>query len=820
MKKRLISMLLALALLCACLPQFALPVNAAASGYCGKQVGDMAVAGTNLRWSFHESTGKLTITGSGDMTNWEPYYALELPERFPKSDIKSVSLPNGLTSIGDNAFSGCSGLTSITLPDSVTSIGEWAFLGCENLKTINLGNSLEYIGWDAFRNCTSLKSITIPSSVKKIGNGGKSNEVFCSSLKDVYYCGTREQWNKISVANENEPLLKANIHFVSIDVSFCGYSAEFRPDYFSSPSTKPNPDLAMLSGILSWAVYHDEERPTIQDVYSTLDINAKDYFDNSNEREKDKRFSIAKKTVYLNGEKTNLLIIAARGTVTSSEAKGDHFTKAESSFYGYTAYDLIYEFEEEIWKQLNIFLDTHPELEKEPLKVLVTGHSLGGATANLVAARFTKFARSGAWWSDLIDKEDIYCYTFGAIDSIKREESEGLASKGFENIHNIYNYHDSYGPHGWPAWISAAGRSGYGKFGHLDLFFDNRDQGVYKKNDNHMMWTYLDAVKARKPADNRIFYDLAAAQNMFSCQGSANVSVYKDNKLVGQIVNNKVIEDVTIIPMGVAEDSSYWMIPTDETYHIEFAATGSGKMELSCSGAATGLVSKKYANVNLKAGKKMYAAFDGAVKPSELKLFVVNDKGTPVAEVQEDGKEVPVTNPFFDVKKGSFYYDAVLWAVNHAPQITNGIDATHFGPEAGCTRGQVVTFLWRTAGCPEPASKKNPFQDVKQGAFYYKAVLWAVDKGITKGTSATAFSPNATCTRGQIVTFLYRFKDSPKASAKNPFKDVSKSAFYYSAMLWAVENGVTNGTSKTTFSPGATCTRGQVVTFLYRASRE
>ncbi len=176
---------------------------------------------------------------------------------------------------------------------------------------------------------------------------------------------------------------------------------------------------------------------------------------------------------------------------------------------------------------------------------------------------------------------------------------------------------------------------------------------------------------------------------------------------------------------------------------------------------------------------------------------------------------------FSDVKnEKAFYYEPVYWAYNAEPQITNGIDKTHFGPDVGCTRGQVVTFLWRTAGCPEPKGAKNPFQDVKKGAFYYKAVLWAVDKGITKGTSATTFSPNDTCTRGQIVTFLYRFKGSSKAvTASNPFKDVSKTAFYYPAMLWAVEYGVTNGTSKTAFSPGATCTRGQVVTFLYRASQ-
>ncbi len=206
-----------------------------------------------------------------------------------------------------------------------------------------------------------------------------------------------------------------------------------------------------------------------------------------------------------------------------------------------------------------------------------------------------------------------------------------------------------------------------------------------------------------------------------------------------------------------------------------------------------------------------YAPGDALRPDRSMTLYAVWKSGCP------GGGDCP-GKVFKDMPaKGNWAHDAVDWAVDN--DITNGTDKTHFSPLAGCTRAHVVTFLWRFAGCPEPTSKKNPFKDVKKGTFYYEAVLWAVQTGVTKGTSATTFSPNATCTRGQIVTFLYRFKDSPKASAKNPFKDVSKSAFYYSAMLWAVENGITNGTSKTTFAPGATCTRAQVVTFLYRASQ-
>ena len=169
---------------------------------------------------------------------------------------------------------------------------------------------------------------------------------------------------------------------------------------------------------------------------------------------------------------------------------------------------------------------------------------------------------------------------------------------------------------------------------------------------------------------------------------------------------------------------------------------------------------------------------------------------------------------FTDVAAGSYCYDAVQWAV--ANGITNGTDATHFSPNAGCTRGQVVTFLWRAAGEPTVGGNVG-FVDVAPGSYCYEAVKWAVANGITKGTDATHFSPNATCTRGQVVTFMYRAEGEPAVGGSNGFVDVAAGSYCYNAVQWAVANGITKGTDATHFSPNATCTRGQVVTFLYRA---
>ena len=170
---------------------------------------------------------------------------------------------------------------------------------------------------------------------------------------------------------------------------------------------------------------------------------------------------------------------------------------------------------------------------------------------------------------------------------------------------------------------------------------------------------------------------------------------------------------------------------------------------------------------------------------------------------------------FSDVAPDAWYHDAVQWAVING--VTEGTGETTFSPRDACTRAQVVTFLWRAAGEPQPTAE-NPFRDVPDDAYYHDAVLWAVEQGITKGTSDDAFSPDAPCTRAQVVTFLYRAAGSPGTTAELAFKDVAADAWYADAVRWAVEQEITTGTSADTFSPNKTCTRAEVVTFLHRCA--
>ena len=250
---------------------------------------------------------------------------------------------------------------------------------------------------------------------------------------------------------------------------------------------------------------------------------------------------------------------------------------------------------------------------------------------------------------------------------------------------------------------------------------------------------------------------------------------------------------------------------------------------------------------------KATAGAGGSISPSgnvsvregrDQPFTITPDKGYAVSNVKIDGKSIgavksytfenvrrthtievifmkangnPQTGVFVDVATGSYYEDAVDWAVENG--ITKGTDDTHFSPDGICTRAQAATFLWRAAGSPKPETRTMPFTDVPAGSYYYDAVLWAVENGITKGTSNTTFSPNMTCTRAQIVTFLWRSEKSPAAGTANLFVDVKSTVYYADAVLWAVKEDITKGTTNTTFSPDADCTRAQIVTFLWRCKK-
>ena len=313
------------------------------------------------------------------------------------------------------------------------------------------------------------------------------------------------------------------------------------------------------------------------------------------------------------------------------------------------------------------------------------------------------------------------------------------------------------------------------------------------------------------------------------------VNIYAGTKS-GYTFNGWTSDDVTVLSAS-SKNASFVMPDNDVTVKANWVYNGGG----SGGGGYTYYTIKATAGVN----GSISPSGNVSVREGRDQTFTITpDKGYAVAKVLIDSKNVgavksytfenvrknhtievvfmkaggnPQTGVFVDVATGSYYEDAVDWAVENG--ITQGTDDTHFSPDGICTRAQAVTFLWRAAGSPASKTSAMPFTDVPVGSYYYDAVLWAVENGITKGTSETRFSPDDTCTRAQIVAFLWRSEKSPAAGSRNPFADVKSTAYYADAVLWAVKEDITKGSTNTTFSPDADCTRAQIVTFLWRCKK-
>ena len=312
-------------------------------------------------------------------------------------------------------------------------------------------------------------------------------------------------------------------------------------------------------------------------------------------------------------------------------------------------------------------------------------------------------------------------------------------------------------------------------------------------------------------SDGSVEYFLKTAK-----RGAKLFTVDSDNCAVFTITKFSTFElsgTVTYV-----EPSYYSGSSSDPTYSVTVDKTENGSVTVSPKSASKG----DTVTVTVKPDSG-YVLETLTVTDKNGNELTLKDKGDgkytftmPTGKVEVKAtfmEDNSMLNFFYDVPNGAYFYEAVKWAVDKG--ITNGLTDTMFGPYESCTRTQIVTFLWRAAGSPEPRTASS-FTDVPASAYYAKAVAWAIENGITNGMTETTFAPNATCTRGQSVTFLYRALKGTASGSTN-FTDVKSDAFYTDAINWAVANNVTNGTSNTTFSPNADCTRAEIVTFLYRA---
>ena len=569
------------------------------------------------------------------------------------STLESVRLPDSVTSIGNSAFYGCSGLTGMTVPDGVTSIGNSAFSGCTGLTNVTIGDSVTSIGDDAFWGCTSLESVTIPDSVTSIGRYAFNN---CRNLTSVTIPDS----------------------VTSIDAyTFYGCT--------SLESVK------IPGSVTSIAYESFAGCSTLESIELPESLKSIEYSAFSN------CYSIEK--VYYAGTESNW-----NNRVSVAPGNND-LLNAEFIF--------------EYHIHVPVFV---PEKQ----------------------ATCTENGNIGHW----------RCTVCGKYYTDEKCENEIgyviIASPG----------HDYTGSVTAPT-CTERGYTTYTCLRCGDSYVDD----------------YIDAL------------------------GHTPAAAVRENEKSATCTADGSYDEVVYCSVCGAEISRE---------RKTVAALGHDYVDSITAPTCT---EKGYTTHTCKVCGEAYVDSEVAALGHDYGADGNAEKCSRCGEKNPDYK--PPVN-FKDVKPGAYYADAVAWAV--AKGVTTGTSATTFSPNDGCTRGQVVAFLWRAAGSPEPKGNRNPFSDVKSNAYYYKAVLWAVENEVTSGTDATHFSPNSVCTRGQIVTFLWRANGKPAPSkTANPFKDVKASDYYYDAVLWAVEKDITLGTDAAHFSPSSTCTRGQVVAFLYRA---
>ncbi len=758
---------------------------------------------------------------------------------FPRGSGGTYQIPNSVTTIGSSAFSGC-GLTSVTIPDSVTSIGERAFYGCSSLTSVKLPSGLTSIGKDAFYYCTGLTSVTIPSSVTSLGEYAFEE---CSNLASVTIPNSLTAISKgafyrcESLASVKIPDSVKRIE----NYAFWGCSS-------LTPVTIPDSVTSLGTGAFGYCL--GMTKVTIPDSVTSLGASVFEgctgltsaTIPDSVTEIADGLFYRCKgltSVTFPDGvtkigdsafyECTGLTSVTIPESVTSIGATAFYSCSSLASvtipnsvvsigadaFYGSKLYD-----DESNWTDGVLYIDHALVAAKEDVTAckvkadtrVVAGGALCGLKSigvetgsrylrTIDGVLFNKDAttlvcfpgkRSGTYQipKGVTAIGDYAFYSCGGLTEVKIPE--GVTSIGDGAFSNCYGLTSVVIPEG----VTSIG------------------EGAFAGSEFLVSLTVPDSVNSIGEGA----FDTCPIESLTIPEG---VTVLKKDVLrncgpspIWLPRSLKVIEEEALgnwIWHGGLEGEIYYGGTPEEWEAIEGIPNPYiiGNIHYTFNSPTPAPTATPAPTPKPTATPAPTPA--PTAKPTATPAPTAKPTATPAPTAKPE-----VKNPFEDVSKDQYYYDPVLWAVNHDPQITAGTSATTFSPDASCTRGQIVTFLWRANGQPEPTISKNPFTDVKSTDYFYKAVLWAVEKEITAGTSATTFSPAATVTRAQTVTFLWRAEGKPAATAKNPFTDVPAGQYYTDAVLWAVKNEITAGTSATTFSPNNPCTRGQIVTFLYR----
>ena len=671
--------------------------------------------------------------------------------------LQKISIPDSVHTIEEYAFAYCASLKEVELPQSLTSISNELFYECSILETVILPDGVEHIGRYAFSDCTALREIRLPAELVSVSEGAFAD---CTSLEKLQFHENFRYFYGQSTFSGCENLT---------EIRFTGDAPQFNDYTFSNLTlTAYYPEgndtwtadvLQNYNGTVTWVPY----TPPLAVIDQPQDALA--------ERNEAAAFSV-------------------------------RATRQDAAFQWYYSENGV------DWKEYN-----GADGRTDSITVTLTKENEGW----YFRCRLT--CGDGSW----IDSKSARLLYAG----------QGSFGQG------LYWY---YEPDSQTLTISGSGTmeepNTYGELITVRPWYSRRSSILYIVIEDGVQ-NIADVA----------FYD---------CRNVLQIMVAGSVLRIGSDVFDRTDDLKKVIFLGdppqFEEDAfigeqfrayypvgnSLWTEDILKGYggNIEWFE-GDGDTS-NCPHANTRIINKVFAGCG-------YDGYTGDTYCDDcLKIIDQGEviPGTPhdytnwmleyPATVEDEGLEyrfclnclemdfrvIPrLETPFQDVDTEAFYFDALKWAVENG--ITTGTSDTTFSPNAQCMRAQVVTFLWRAAGSPEPTKTDNPFVDVRPIDFYYKAVLWAVENGITSGMDATHFGPTAYCNRAQVVTFLYRTMGSPEIKAiENPFTDVAAGSFYESAVLWAVENGITNGLSATSFGPDTICNRAQIVTFLYRAFGE
>ena len=567
------------------------------------------------------------------------------------------------------------------------------------------------------------------------------------------------------------------------------YATSFDPSILSKSSYGGyNQNLAEICAIQCQAIYRDQNSNEDKAIFDQMKFDGYKTVYDANFV-----YSIGYNNMNINGVDTNVVFLVLRGTKPGLEIVADYFGLKMIYFVGdnsYIIYQYSSEFGNKVKSAFNSLLKEHPELKKKPMKVVVTGHSLGGAAANLIGAEFTEDASEYPF-----SKQDVYVYTFGSIDTLAPLGFNSI-SEGYENIHNIYNFYDTFGPNGW-ILISAKGKSGYGKFGHIDLFAKN--YGHFSTKNHMMVDTYLPAV-----FQNEVNHNINK-RRVVGIFCPVDVNVYKDGVLIATIKDDTVDYESLGIAAEVVGDEKYFLIEDDSNYRFEIVSREEGTMEYHVMDAQTGNDSKEFQSVTLTPGKSMVSYVDSETETADIKLFTTDDSGKIVNEVTENGEEITASVQFIfkDVAKSAWYIPSIQYVYEN--NIMTGKGNLKFAPNASIKREEFTQILYSIDGKPERGRTDNPFEDVKD-AWYKDSVLWAMDNSIVSGKSETRFGIGQNITREELALMLYKYArihnfDVWIDPGKNldGFKDGKKvSGWALEAVEWTVQRGIISGKGNAT----------------------